>query len=68
MRINAAQIASSRIQNAKGARASVVDTRKSVAAETATAQITIAVIASITADNPSARNATPSGGDQAPSR
>lgn len=34
----------------------------------ATAPITIAVVASITADKPSARKATPSGGGQAPSK
>ena len=39
----------------------------SVAAKAATAQITTAVTASITADNPSARRATPSGGAQPPS-
>ena len=67
---SAPQIASSRIQNANGARASTdpAGVRKSARANTPTAQITTAVIAIMTTDSPSARSATPSGGAQPPSR
>jgi len=68
--LSAAQIASSRIQNANGARASAdsAGVGKSARANTPMIAITTAAIVSMTTDSPSARSTTPSGGAQPPSR
>ena len=65
---NAAQIARSKIQKAKGARVSIesAGVMKSARAKAAMAQITTAVIAIMTMESPSARSATPRGGIQPP--
>jgi hypothetical protein len=67
---SAPQTASSRIQNANGARASTESegVRKSVRPKTPTAPITTAVMAIITAETPSTRSTMPSGGAHPPSR
>ena len=64
----APQIPISRIQNANGARASTAPARvpKSACANTPMTQITMAIVAIIAAESPSARNAIPSGGFQSP--
>ncbi len=64
----APQIAISNIQNANGVRVSTDPARvpKSACANTATAQITMAIVTIIAAESPSARNAMPSGGFQSP--
>ena len=64
------QTASSKIQNANGARASLTPSGvvKSARAKMPMAQITTAVIVIMTAESPSARSATPSGGAHPPSR